>query len=47
MSATRAKVGYFGTGIVGAMNLRDFATRCMNVRGYRLVPADATAVKAW
>lgn len=36
-----------GGGIAGAMNFRDFATRCMNARGYRQVPANSTAVNAW
>lgn len=35
--------GYFGTGLVGAMNMAEFAKRCMRARGYDYVPADATA----
>jgi hypothetical protein len=35
--------GYFGTGVVGATNMTDFAKQCMRARGYQYVPADSTA----
>jgi hypothetical protein len=28
--------GYFGTGLVGALNMRDFFKRCMIAHGYTL-----------
>jgi hypothetical protein len=35
---------YFGTGFAGAMNMAEFQKRCLRAKGYREVPADATAV---
>jgi len=30
--------GYFGTGLVGALNAEDFQEHCMRSKGYDLVP---------
>ena len=32
--------GYFGTGLVGALNSQDFFARCMKSKGYEKAPAD-------
>ena len=31
--------GYFGTGIIGALNADDFASRCMIAHGWHQAPA--------
>jgi hypothetical protein len=36
--------GYFGGGVAGALNMVEFQKRCLRAKGYRQVPADATAV---
>jgi hypothetical protein len=36
--------GYFGTGYAGAANMVEFQKRCLRAKGYRLVPADETAI---
>jgi hypothetical protein len=41
-NASGRQSGYFGTGIVGALNMADFQKRCLRAKGYREVPADAT-----
>jgi hypothetical protein len=28
--------GYFGTGLIGALNMREFFKKCMNAHGYEL-----------
>lgn len=32
--------GYYGTGLAGAIEMRNFFSRCMESKGYMLVPAD-------